>query len=170
MVEHSSPASPETPTAAAPPLNLGPRYKAAVWAFVVVLCGLTLYPAFASGARDSFPFSTYPMFAARRGSPSFHKLEMLRKDGSSAPVPPEWVGSSEVLQAKVSIARAVRGGKKSMRKLCARVAERAASEGEAAIEFRFRELRYDPIGYYEGQKPLRDRTLYRCDRSGERLK
>jgi hypothetical protein len=50
------------------------------------------------------------------------------------------------------------------------VAERAAREGEAIRELRFRELRYDPIGYYEGQKPLKDRTLYRCDANGERLK
>lgn len=138
-----------------------------VLAYVVGL-GLplaVLSPAW-SGAPDSFPLSTYPMFARPRGQPTLHTLVGLTAGGSERRVPPELVGSKEVLQAKVLIQRSVAEGPEAMARLC------EASAARAAAEPALRELsalaivarRYDPVDYFvQGPFPLEQETLFRCD-------
>jgi hypothetical protein len=119
-----------------------------------------------SGMPDSFPLSTYPMFARPRGQPTLHTLVGLAADGSERRVPPELVGTKEVLQAKVLIQRSVAEGQAAMSALCEATASRAGESAE------FRELqalaivarRYDPIDYFvKGPSPLEQETLLRCD-------
>lgn len=119
-----------------------------------------------SGAPDSFPLSTYPMFARPRGQPTLHTLVGLSADGSERRMPPELVGSKEVLQAKVLIQRSVAEGPGAMSQLCEATALRAADASE------FRDLwalaivarRYDPVDYFvKGPVPLEEETLLRCD-------
>jgi hypothetical protein len=122
-----------------------------------------------SGAADSFPISTYPMFANPRGQPTLHTLVGLTPDGNERRLPPELVGTKEVLQAKVLIQRSVVKGPEAMSQLCAATATRAAASAT------FRELqalaivarRYDPIEYFvKGPTPLDEQTLVRCELPG----
>lgn len=124
-----------------------------------------------SGAPDSFPLSTYPMFARPRGQPTLHTLVGLTADGRERRLPPEIVGSKEVLQAKVLIQRSVAEGPSAMAQLCETTAARVAESAE------FRDLRalaivarrYDPVDYFvKGPSPLEQETLSHCDvpRSG----
>jgi hypothetical protein len=118
-----------------------------------------------SGLPDSFPLSTYPMFARSRGQPTLHTMVGLAADGSERRLPPELVGTKEVLQAKVLIQRSVAAGPAAMSELCLSAAARAAESPQ------HRELevlsivarRYDPIDYFvKGPVPLERETLLRC--------
>jgi len=84
-----------------------------------------LSPLF-SGAPDSFPLSTYPMFAQPRGQPSLDSVVALMADGGEERLPPPLIGTKEVLQAKVLIQRSVEAGPEAMAGLCQDVAARAA--------------------------------------------
>ena len=78
-------------------------------------------------AGDSFPLSTYPMFASRRKDARLY-LEYVVATGPDVPrrhVPPELVASPEVMQAIVSVHAAVARGDAAG--LCRRVAGRLAA-------------------------------------------
>jgi hypothetical protein len=114
---------------------------------------------------DSFPISSYPMFARPRGQPTLFAAIARAADGSERRLPPSAIGSSEVLQTKVLIQRSVEQGPEATQALCRSIAERvAASPGSSelvAIEIVRR--RYDPIGYFvSGPKPLEQERLERC--------
>jgi hypothetical protein len=119
-----------------------------------------------SGAPDSFPLSTYPMFARPRGQPTLHTLVGVTADGSERRLSPELVGSNEVLQAKVLIQRSVAEGSEAMAQLCESTAARVAQD------VAFRELqalaivarRYDPVDYFvHGPAALEEQVLVRCE-------
>ena len=79
---------------------------------------------------DSFPLSTYPMFATPR--PTTIALDYavaVRNDGTRTAISPRLVGSAEVLQARATIARALAGGKAASEDLCRRIASRIATAG-----------------------------------------
>lgn len=114
---------------------------------------------------DSFPISSYPMFARPRGQPTLYTALARAADGSAQPVPPGWVGSSEVLQAKVLIQRSVQRGPEAIRALCRGIAERIAAAPDRG-DLRSVEIvrrRYDPIAYFvNGPEPLEQERLQRC--------
>ena len=119
-----------------------------------------------SGAPDSFPLSTYPMFARPRGQPTLHSLVGLSQDGNERRLSPELIGSKEVLQAKVLIRRSVAEGPEAMLRLCEAAASRVAQSGELrevralAVVAR----RYDPVSYFvDGPRPIEQQTLLLCD-------
>lgn len=114
---------------------------------------------------DSFPISSYPMFARPRGQPTLYSVLARAGDGSPRRLAPSWLGSSEVLQAKVLIQRSVERGPEATRALCRSVAERIAATPEAG-ELRSVEVvrrRYDPVRYFvAGPEPLEEERLARC--------
>src|SRR5687767_8124168 len=83
-----------------------------------------------TGAPDSFPISTYPMFARARGKPVFEVVVGVAADGRETPLPAALVASGEVLQTKVMISRSVAGGPAAMADLCQSVAARVARSEE----------------------------------------
>jgi hypothetical protein len=113
---------------------------------------------------DSFPISSYPMFARPRGQPTLYALTARSADGSARRVPPSALGSSEVLQAKVLIQRSVEQGPAAMRALCRDVAARVAAGAEADLRsIEIVRRRYDPIGYFvSGPTPIEEQRLARC--------
>lgn len=120
----------------------------------------------ASMQADSFPISSYPMFARPRGQPTLHAMLGRRRDGSELRLPAEVVGSSEVLQAKVLIQRSVDRGPEAMRALCesvaGRIAESPARYG-APVAVEIVRRRFDPIAYFEdGPEPIEQERLMRC--------
>jgi hypothetical protein len=119
----------------------------------------------ASMQDDSFPISSYPMFARPRGQPTLYTVIARAGDGSERHLAPSWLGSSEVLQAKVLIQRSVERGPEATRALCRSVAERIATAPDAndlrSVEVVRR--RYDPVAYFvAGPEPLEQERLERC--------
>src|SRR6476620_1973554 len=102
---------------------------------------------FLSGAGDSFPLSTYPMFAQPRGELTLYSMVALNADGHAERLPPPLLGTKEVLQAKVLIQRSVDGGPDTMAQLCSDAAARvAAAPGfPGARALAIVQRRYDPI-------------------------
>ena len=91
---------------------------------VAVAWPLTWHPL----RGDSFPLSTYPMFASRRPGAKLY-LEYLVATGpgdARRHVPPELIANHEVIQAMVTVHAAVVRG--DSRGLCARVAAKVARD------------------------------------------
>ena len=117
------------------------------------------------GAPDSFPLSTYPMFAQTRGQATLYVVVAIASDGQEQRLPPPLIGTKEVLQAKVLIQRAVDGGPETMAQLCDETAARVAatSEFQAARAVAIVQRRYDPIDYFvKSRSPLAQRHVYEC--------
>jgi hypothetical protein len=118
-----------------------------------------------SDARDSFPLSTFPMFAAERGFPELDTLRGVTAEGERVSLPPKLLGTTEVMQARAIVARAAAGGKKAARQLCSSVAQRLASSPDF-VHVQQLELstdRYDAIRYFtESTAPIRSRIRARC--------
>lgn len=135
------------------------------YGMLLLLCGATALPLSGMQKRDSFPVSTYPMFAGQRGHPTFHRLVAVLEDGSRLTVPPEHVASTEVLQTKVLITRTVRRGNKAMRRLCQEVAGNIERDTRfaGARRVEIEEVRFDSIRYFtEAREPIAAKILARC--------
>ena len=140
------------------------RRRALAYGFGLGLPLAVLSPLL-SGAPDSFPLSTYPMFAQARGQPTLHTMVALLADGREERLPPALVGSKEVLQSKVLIQRSVESGVEGMAQLCAAAAERvlAAPAFRGAQSLAILRRRYDPIDYFvKGSAPLEEQRLFEC--------
>jgi hypothetical protein len=88
----------------------------------------TLWPLLRDPARgDSFPLSTYPMFAASRGVTHTLDYPVGRTvDGAPRPIRPRHVANAELMQARVAVQRAV--GQRRLPALCARIAGNVAAD------------------------------------------
>ena len=118
-----------------------------------------------SGASDSFPLSTYPMFAQSRGELTLYSMVALSGDGREERLPPPLLGTKEVLQAKVLIQRSVDGGSDTMAQLCSDAAARvaAAPDFSTARALAIVQRRYDPIAYFVGSPaPLAEQRIFEC--------
>jgi len=137
------------------------------WGAYLVGLGLplaVLSPLF-SGAADSFPLSTYPMFSHARGQPTLYAVVASTPQGREQRLAPELVGSKEVLQTKVLIQRAVEGGEATMAELCRETAARVAAAALPGKPLGVAIIRrqYDPILYFvRGPTPIAEETLFRC--------
>jgi hypothetical protein len=120
---------------------------------------------------DSFPISSYPMFARPRGQPTLYAAVARDREGSESRLPPSVVGSSEVLQTKVLIERSVQNGPRAMQDLCNSIADKVAASPDAG-RLRSIELvrrRYDPIAYFvSGPSPLEQERLTSCAVPGKK--
>ncbi|HYO96967.1 MAG TPA: hypothetical protein VER33_20790 [Polyangiaceae bacterium] len=135
------------------------------YGFGLGLVGLVIAPVFAEPGWDSFPLSSYPMFATKRDKPQLYYVEALSRDGASERLEPRFVANDEVLQAASAVRRAVRRGEPGMARLCGEVARRLrASEAHAHLtRVQIVSARFDPIAYFvEGPAPLGARVHYRC--------
>lgn len=145
--------------------NLDRWQRARGWAFAV--CGVTavVFPT-CTALPDSFPLSTYPMFARPRGQPEIVQLIAVTRAGERLSVPPALLGTSEVLQAKVLLEKTARGGKKRRLRLCREVAARAAKDGEASdwVRLELVRARFDPITYFtQARRAISRKRLAHCD-------
>src|SRR4051794_9069975 len=120
------------------------------------LVAATLLPALGNAEHDSFPFSTYPMFARRGGPVLVHFAEGVDARGRRRRLGPELVANSEVMQAAKTLRRAVAGGQETTARLCERIAARAAERADYAGVRRVRivSARFEPVRYFvEGPEP-----------------
>ncbi|MCU0685330.1 MAG: hypothetical protein MUF34_24335 [Polyangiaceae bacterium] len=133
----------------------------------LAVAGVVLWPALQREPRDGFPLSTYPMFSEHRE----RELSLVHavasfEGGRREPLPPRFVGTEEVLQARALLRRSVEGGEAEA--LCTRAAERLRAEGlrGAFAGARAVEVRtdvYDVLSYYETRTPARPGVVHaRC--------
>lgn len=130
------------------------------------LLAATAAPAFRPPEQDSYPFSTYPMFARPRGKPVLYTAQGLTRGPNPIALPPKLVANGEVMQALQTLRRAAEGGPRRLRRLCERIAMRVGETPEHAAVRRVQIVRqrFDPIVYFEqGPAPEERQVLRRCD-------
>lgn len=144
---------------AQPRANLFLSYAVAIGAIAITLSPLL------PGSVDSFPLSTYPMFARPRDELTLHALIAIAPDGSEQPIGPELLAGGEVLQAKALIQNSVARGPRAMAELCELALQRLAAgpEPRRGISVQLVRQRYRPLDYFLGERrPLERHSLQRC--------
>lgn len=127
-----------------------------------------LAPALAKPGFDDFPFSPYGMFAEHKDENATVTQAVSIVGGkASKPLPPRFLGTDEVLQARATLLNASRS-KGEATALCKRIAERVAAEPKWAAVVQAVEIRtvtYESILYFENPDapPKQSRVHARCD-------
>lgn len=126
------------------------------------LVALTAAPGFGSVDDDSYPLSTYPMFARPRGKPWLDVAEGV--DAADRPVrlAPTLVGHDEVMQVAATVRRAVRAGPAALAPLCEGIAQRAAADSDYrhVVQVRIVGARFDPVRYFVDGPTPEDRFVH----------
>src|SRR5688572_23609975 len=126
-------------------------------------------PGFGDPSQDSYPLSTYPMFARPRDRPVLHFAEGVDAEGRVVRLPPALVANGEVMQAAARVRRAVSAGEEASASLCSSVAERTARspEHQGVVRVQIVSARFDPIRYFElGPEPEERLVQARCKVKG----
>ena len=135
------------------------------YGFGLGLCLLVASPALKHPRDDSYPLSTYPMFAQKRDRPLFYFVEGVDKRRRRTRLPPELVANAEVMQAASRVRRAVNAGPEAMVRFCNEVASRVAASKEQRriVELAIVGARYDPIAYFTvGPDPVERTVQHTC--------
>jgi hypothetical protein len=139
-----------------------PRWPNIALALAVVLA--TLAPIFRDARQDSFPFSTYPMFARTLNTRWLLFAEGVGKRVTER-LGPELVANDEPMQAMRTLKLAHEQGPPALRQLCVRIAERVAAADSLGSVKRVRITRglFDPIAYFEVlAEPAKREVLVEC--------
>jgi hypothetical protein len=136
------------------------RARLAALAVIAVMGGVPLVTG-----TDSFPLSTFPMFAAPRSrTESVDTATVVTASGEMQRLAPRLLaGTDEVILAGVTVSNAIAGG--TAGRLCADIAGRV-SGAEPAWRGGTVEVvteTYDAVRWFEGDRdPIRRRTHARC--------
>lgn len=127
-----------------------------------VLCAAL--PAFRDASADSYPLSTYPMFARPRERPVLHFAEGVDAQGKAHKLAPRLVGSDEVMQAGATVRRAVEGGARAQKRLCKDIAARVAKSAHPEVtRVRLVRATFDPVAYFtETPEPVERAVRGEC--------
>jgi hypothetical protein len=141
------------------------------WPGYVVGLGVVIaaaLPAFHSAQRDSFPLSTYPMFARKIDKPELSFIERLDDRRRAHRLDPELVASDEVMQSYRTIKRAVRQGPEASEALCRSIARRLAKQEQGKREVRLRivRARFDPVAYFVSDAEPEEREVIASCKAG----
>jgi hypothetical protein len=129
------------------------------------LVAVVAAPGFGDPGDDSYPLSTYPMFARARGKPLLMFVEGVAADGTAVRMPPDVVAHNEVMQAAATVKRAVFAGPLATERLCSRIAAELVDDPEYAQirELHIVSARFDPVRYFtEGPQPEERTEHQRC--------
>ena len=147
-------------------MTAGERFYAVVVSALVL--GAVVWPVTWRSDRDSFPLSSYPMFAHNRRSAELRAVYAVATDaaGGRRYVPPELVANREVLQARAVLDRAGKSGGKGARLLCGEIAGRIAASGggtfAGALEVQIIRGRHDASVYFDTGELGSEKVLARC--------
>ena len=129
----------------------------------VVLIAATLEPVLRDPNDDGFPLSTYPMFAWKRSTRvTMDYLVGYTAGGERWHVPPRLIGSSEVMQAKRLVDRAVAGGRAGMMALCERAAERVKRRRPDIVSIAVVNGTHEAVDYLARDVRGTERERVRC--------
>lgn len=125
------------------------------------LLGAVAAPAFGEPGDDSFPFSTYPMFARPKTKTVVAFAEGLERGGRPVRLAPELVANDEAMQVAHTVRRAIRGGPERKAALCQRISQRVARTAalDAIVSVRLVLGRFDSVGYFLGASEPEARTI-----------
>ena len=139
------------------------KQRLLAYAVSLALVGLVASPLAGAFANDSFPISTYPMFASIRPTEvHVQHVVLAGSDGDEWPAPPEAIANEAVLQAIQTIRQALRQGDDATAALCERVADHVTG-GDAKTVLIVTST-YDSIRYYEGdQEPIARAVHWTCE-------
>lgn len=130
------------------------RPAAYAWTVTLVVLAVQLWPLTRGPHYDSFPWSTFPMFAHGRPDAITRVDQFLAisADKTSRRIPPRLVANDEVLQAAATLRSAIRRGKKATRSLCRQVAARVADDPDFtdAVRLELVTVKYDALAYFAG--------------------
>ena len=131
--------------------------------FSIAVLAIVAWPVLGSPRDDSFPLSTYPMFATFRPT----KLTVgyplgVTKNGERRYLNPAMLGSGEILQALNIFARARNRGELSA--LCKTVAERVTerSRFDDVVEIRMMQGTHEAVEFLVRDKLGTERELAKC--------
>ena len=131
----------------------------------LALIAATLWPVARDPRADSFPLSTYPMFAWKRETRQTFRYALGETAGGERRIlSPGLVGTGEVLQALQVIGRAVAAGRGEATKLCEAIAARVARDSERADIAAIRIVvgTHDAVEYLARGHVGREVELLRC--------
>jgi hypothetical protein len=171
---------PATPVIPSPALSAGERRWA--WVVTVVVVVLVALPGARTlvegDAADGFPLSTYPMFVHDRGRVVQVPSVVAVGPGTSEPIsssdpverlsPARIAGTDQVVQASVTVRRAIAaadgGDPGPARELCARAAGEVAAPAEVVVVMET----YDLVVWADDTSgdPERRREVARCPARG----
>jgi hypothetical protein len=108
-------------------------------------------PLLRDARHDSYPFSTYPMFARVLRQPQLTFAEGVTGAGQARRLPPEMVVNDEPMQAMRTLKLTANAGPRALKQLCAAIAARVAAAPIYADVRRVRiaRARFDPLRYFE---------------------
>jgi hypothetical protein len=124
-----------------------------------------LLPLAGSPRADSFPLSTYPMFAGRQSSQATipHAI-VIDAAGVRSPLPPVAVANDEVIQAFETLRQAVRQGPDATARLCTRAADWYSGRGEGPARVEIVSDTYNAVAYFDGEKePISTEVHATCE-------
>ena len=129
------------------------------YAMTLVLAGLVASPLFGAFSGDSFPVSTYPMFASARSSEVVmpHAIA-LTATGHERRVRPHDVANDEVIQAFSTIRQAIRQGQDAVDQLCQHIAQNVARHGDV-VTVQIVTSHYDALEYFGGDEEAKGRWV-----------
>lgn len=133
--------------------------------FGVALALAVAAPVLRDAQHDSYPFSTYPMFARVLNKPRLVYAEGVGDAGEATRLPPAMVANDEPMQAMRTLRLTADAGKRALKRLCATIAGRVAAEPRYATLRQVRVVRaqFDPIDYFEsGPTPESRENLVQC--------
>lgn len=133
--------------------------------FGVALVVATAAPLLRDARHDSYPLSTYPMFARVLRQPTLTFAEGLTKSDHAVRLPPEMIANDEPMQAMRTLKLTANGGRPALKRLCSAIAERVAVTSRYAEVQRVRiaRARFDPLAYFEADSPREDQErLVEC--------
>lgn len=121
-------------------------------------------PAFRDATADSYPLSTYPMFARPIDKPQILFFESVDERRRIRAVSPHLVANDEVMQSAKRIRRASREGPEALDRLCRKVAKSVEKQRRPKlVELRIVEARFDPVAYFvHDAAPEERRVLTTC--------
>ena len=131
----------------------------------LALLGATLWPVVRDPREDSFPLSTYPMFAWKRATQQTYRYALGETStGQRRTLSPRFVGTAEVLQALRVLERSIGSGRGQALKLCEQIAARVALDAEFAdiVAIRMVSGTHDAIEYLVRHVVGREAELVRC--------
>lgn len=127
-------------------------------------------PALRNATDDSFPFSSYPMFARIIERPWLTIAQGEDATGARQRLPPEVVASAEPMQAMRTLLLTARQGRKPLRRLCAQIAERVSRNPSYTTVERVHivRARFNPLTYFDqAPQPEEVEPLSTCKVSRE---
>lgn len=134
----------------------------------LLVLAATLWPLTNAPHDDGYPLSTYPMFSRPLHSPvsEITRAVAVTSSGAQRSIAPQYVANAEVLQAMVTLRKAVQGGNKPAARLCRAIAERLVQAGALpeAREVQLLTQRIDAVAYvgYGKLAPQHSHLHARC--------